>query len=105
MSPTDLLPDPDDLAVTDVAITPDLIAAAVASTGPTARCPVCGRPSDLVHSRYHRTLADLSAGGRRYIVRLTARRFFCPNPDCDLAVFCERLPGLADARARSTPRL
>src|SRR5689334_18861772 len=31
----------------------------------TARCPLCGRRSRRVHSRYERTLADLPRGGRR----------------------------------------
>src|SRR5262249_61321806 len=77
MSPADFLPAGCGLAVTDATITPDLIALAVACDGPTATCPSCGHPSDRVHSRYRRTLADLPVNGRRFILRLTARRFFC----------------------------
>lgn len=105
MSPADLLPAHCGLAVTDATITPDIIVLAVTCDDPTAICPACGVPSDWVHSRYGRTLADLPVNGRRFVLRLRARRFFCGNPDCDRAVFCERLPGLAEARARSTTRL
>ena len=96
MSPADFLPALDGLAVTDVAVTPDAIVVAVTSTAPAARCPACERPSDRVHSRYRRTLAHLPANGRRFVLRVVARRSVCPNPGCDRAVFCERLPGLAD---------
>lgn len=107
MSPADLLPTPDGLAVAvaDVAVTADRIVVAATCSAPTSDCPACGRPSDRVHSRYLRTLADLPAGGRRFVLRLTARRFVCRNSGCDQAVFCERLPGLAAAHARVTGRL
>ncbi|QEL20865.1 hypothetical protein PX52LOC_07986 [Limnoglobus roseus] len=39
------------------------------------------------------------------IVRVSARRFFCPNPGCERAIFCERLPGFASPHARLTTRL
>jgi transposase len=44
------------------------------------RCPVCGEPTDRVHSRYERTLADLPWA--RFAVRLQVRvrRFVCANP-------------------------
>jgi transposase len=105
MSPADLLPAHHGLSVTDTAITPDLITVAFRCTAPAACCPECGRPSDRVHSRYRRTVADLPVNGRRFVLRLTARRFFCRQPGCRRAVFCERLPGLAEPRSRSTGRL
>lgn len=43
--------------------------------------------------------------GRRVVLRVTARRFFCRSPGCARAVFCERLPALAHPRARATDRL
>jgi transposase len=105
MSPADLSPAGCGLAVTGTTSTPDLLVIAVATAAPTARCPACGHPSDRVHSRYRRTLADLPVNGRRFVLRLTARRFLCRHPGCGRAVFCERLPGLVDPRARSTRRL
>jgi zinc-finger of transposase IS204/IS1001/IS1096/IS1165 len=43
-----------------------------------ASCPACGTVSARVHSRYARRLADAAIGGRRVMIRLTVRRFFCP---------------------------
>jgi hypothetical protein len=38
-------------------------------------------------------------------MRLLVRRFRCIDPSCSQGIFCERLPGLLDAHARSTARL
>jgi transposase len=69
------------------------------------RLPACGAASDRVHSRYVRTAADLPWQGRRVVLRVTARRFRCPTPDCPRRVFCERLPRAFAAHARATGRL
>ena len=53
----------------------------------TASCPACGTVSARVHSRYARRLADAAIGGRRVVIRLTVRRFFCPFPDCKRRTF------------------
>jgi len=68
------------------------------------RCPVCGDPSDRVHSRYERTLADLPWA--RFAVRLEVRvrRFFCANPTCPRQIFAERLAGIAQPAAHRTER-
>jgi transposase len=68
------------------------------------RCPVCGEPTDRVHSRYARTLADLPWAGVAVRLRVRVRKFFCANPACPRAVFTERLDGVAAARARRTDR-
>src|SRR3954465_12460581 len=71
----------------------------------TARCPLCGRRSKRVHSRYERTLADLPWGEYAVIVRLKVRRLFCDAPCCERRLFAERLPGAAAPWARKTVRL
>jgi transposase len=71
----------------------------------TARCPLCGRRSRRVHSRYERTLADLPWSAHTVIVRLRVRRLFCRNARCAHRIFAERLPGIALPRARKTRRL
>jgi len=86
-------------------LTPSLAVALLAPTAATAACPRCGTPSDRVHSRYRRTVADLPLQGRLVALRLAVRRFRCVKPDCPRDIFCERLPGLLRARARSTARL
>jgi transposase len=105
MSAPDLLPSTAGLAVTAIALTPDTIIVAAATTASLAACPTCGTPSGRVHSRYARTTADLPWQGRRVILRVTVRRFRCREAGCDRAVFCERLPGVLAPHARSTDRL
>src|SRR5215212_984161 len=71
----------------------------------TARCPVCGKQSRRVHSRYTRTLADLPWQGVPVTVHLHVRRFFCDEAACERAIFAERVPGVAARYARRTERL
>src|SRR5215471_2565886 len=93
------------LRLDDVILTPSTAFALVVSTAPSSPCPRCGTPSDRIHSQYRRTIADLPCQQRLLIVRLRVRRFRCTRPDCSQRVFCERLPGVINAHARSTTRL
>ena len=68
-------------------------------------CPRGRQPSSRVHSAYGRRLADAPVGGRRVLVRLAVRRFFCGNPDCPAVTFAEQVEGLTARRARRTPLL
>jgi transposase len=40
-------------------------------------CPDCGQPSRRVQSRYVRRPSDLPLGGRRVVLTILARRFWC----------------------------
>jgi transposase len=71
----------------------------------TAACPHCGHGSARVHSRYRRRLADATLGGRRVVLRLGVRRFFCDHTDCNARTFTEQLTGLTTPYARRTPLL
>src|SRR4051812_32027321 len=71
----------------------------------TAYCPLCGRRSKRVHSRYERTLADLPWGAYAVTIRLRVRRLFCRNSCCERRIFTERLPAIALPWARRTRRL
>jgi transposase len=71
----------------------------------TACCPLCGRRSKRVHSRYGRTLADLPWSEYAVTVRLSVRRFFCDNTKCEHRLFAERVPGVVAPWARKTTRL
>ena len=70
----------------------------------SARCPLCARPTQRVHSRYVRTVSDLPWRGIAVTLKVLARKFFCDDPSCERAIFCERLPDVA-AHARKTGRL
>ncbi len=67
-------------------------------------CPICGRRSSRVHSRYWRTVSDLPWHGISVELEVRARRFFCDKASCERKIFCERLPDVA-ARSRKTGRL
>lgn len=72
----------------------------------TSICPGCDRPSARVHSRYHRTLADLPAHGRPVRISLVARRFRCATSRCRTRIFVERFRAdVAATFARRTARL
>ena len=55
-------------------------------------CPYCGQVSSQVHSRYFRTIQDLSILGERVVLHLEVRKFFCHNEDCRRKTFAEQ-PG------------
>jgi transposase len=68
-------------------------------------CPRCGQPWGRVHSTDGRRLADAPIGGRRVVIRLAVRRFFCDNPGCPAITFTEQVDGLTSRHARRTPPL
>jgi hypothetical protein len=70
-----------------------------------AICPRCHRSSRRVHSRYRRTLADLSWPRRTVIINVTAQRFRCGSANCLGKIFAERMPDVAAPYGRRTKRL
>jgi transposase len=75
------------------------------SAGTEGRCPLCGRPSRRVHSRYSRRLSDLPWEGIPVRIELRVRRFFCGTEDCGQHIFTERLPKTVQRYSRRTCRL
>ena len=68
----------------------------------TAACPVCGTSAHHVHSRYERTIKDLSVQTRQVILRLHVRKFYCKQPTCPRRIFTERLPQVTSPNGRYT---
>lgn len=68
-------------------------------------CPLCAQASSQVHSQYQRTLRDVPCGGRKVVLHLSVRKFFCRNPDCARKIFTERLPSFVQPWAQMTTRL
>ena len=66
---------------------------------------MCGQPSDQIHSRYLRVVADVPCGNRPVSLHLEVRKFFCRNTSCPRKIFTERLPELLQPSARMTNRL
>lgn len=70
-----------------------------------ADCPACRSWSRRVHSRYVRRLADTAVGGRKVLIRVKVRRFFCDNVSCPARTFVEQIDGLTLRYARRSPPL
>jgi transposase len=102
IAPHELLPKGLDLE--SLSIETGRVSISVSSGTSRSLCPLCGRRSSRVHSRYLRTVSDLPWHGISIELEVRARRFFCDEPSCERKIFCERLEEVA-ARARKTSRL
>jgi transposase len=102
IAPHELLPKGLDLE--SLSIETGRVSISVSSGTSRSVCPLCGRRSSRVHSRYLRTVSDLPWHGISVELEVRARRFFCDEPSCKRKIFCERLEEVA-ARARKTSRL
>ncbi|HLX56917.1 MAG TPA: transposase family protein [Ktedonobacteraceae bacterium] len=100
-----LLPLPQGLQITHIEKLETGLMIHVLSTQPTCLCPLCEALSDAVHSRYQRSLKDLPYCGQQICLQLTARKFFCQNPQCQRKIFTERLPTFVEPWAQMTLRL
>lgn len=98
---------PADAGVRITALTVDCagVTVALATTDDTSACPRCRSVSATVHARYRRSLGDRPCLGLPVVYAVTVRKFVCRRRDCPQRVFCERLPELADAHARTTGEL
>ncbi len=83
----------------------ELLAITVVSVRASSCCPLCAQASSRIHSHYQRTLRDVPCGGRKVVLHLSVRRFFCRNPACTRKIFTERLPAFIEPWARVTIRL
>lgn len=72
---------------------------------PNVLFPICKGLSSRVHSRYERTLQDLTLARYSITLQLQVRKFFCINPACLRRIFIERLPEVTVPWARRTNRL
>jgi transposase len=68
----------------------------------TALCPVCGTVAHRIHSRYMRTVRDLSVQKVQVILHLHVRKFYCDQPECRRGIFTERLPQVTSPHGRFT---
>jgi transposase len=68
-------------------------------------CPLCGTTGSRIHSRYFRTVADLTCVGQRLTLKLLVRKWVCPLDSCPQRIFAEPFAGLVRRYARMTERL
>ncbi len=71
----------------------------------TVSCPRCGTAGSRIHSRYLRTVADLTCVGQRLILKLLVRKWVCPLDSCPQRIFAEPFTELVRRYARMTDRL
>jgi len=69
-----------------------------------AECPYCGHESFQVHSRKERTLKDIPIQGKKVIIKLEQKKYFCKNEECERKTFAERF-SFYDIKATKTKRL
>src|SRR6266852_37044 len=105
MEESAFLPLPEGMLIDQVHQSESQLTVVVISTRASAPCPGCGCPSEHVHSQYRRMVNDVPCGGRRVVLRLCVRKFFCLTPTCQRKVFAERLPDLVQPWARVSNRL
>ncbi|MFE2945219.1 ISL3 family transposase [Streptomyces sp. NPDC059255] len=74
-------------------------------SGESAGCTGCGQLSAWSHSRYVRSLADVTIAGRPLRIDLSVRRLYCENASCAKVTFAEQVPGLTVRYQRRTPPL
>jgi transposase len=82
IQPTLLLGLPTSVRVEQIEIAPQTLILSLAVELPEAACPLCEQISRRVHSRYTRTLQDVSCGGKALRLLIQVRRFFCANEAC-----------------------
>jgi hypothetical protein len=105
MEVSPFLPLSDGLYIEQVRESAERLLVHVACMSAEARCPLCGTAAHRVHSRYSPQVADLPCAGRQVTLRLTVRKYFCPNPGCPRKIFAEQFPELVPSYARLTNRL
>ncbi len=82
----------------------DTIYINVRSSKVKAYCPDCNTPSQRMHSRYQRRFQDLPISGKKVVIILNNRKFFCNNEDCSRRTFSEKF-SFIDDKAKKTKRL
>ena len=105
MSASPFLPLPLGLDIESVWATEQELVVSLIACVPSGRCPLCSQEAVRVHSRYRRTAADLPSGGRRVVLSLLMRKFFCDTANCPQRIFSERLPDFIEPWSRITNRL
>lgn len=97
---------PSGLSVESIARTSEAITVTACAVDTEGKCPLCDTVSQRVHSRYFRRVSDLPCSGRRFYLRLLARRFFCDTPECKRKIFAERFDEtIVTKGSRRTSRL
>ncbi|MFG2715423.1 ISL3 family transposase [Streptomyces goshikiensis] len=98
-------PDVEGPVIDAVSVVGDAVCIALRARQRTVTRPSCGVTASRVHSTYMRRLADRPLGGRRVLLRLRVRRFFCDNGLCSRRTMAEQVPSLTGRFRRGTTAL
>ncbi|MEU8034830.1 transposase family protein [Streptomyces sp. NPDC049099] len=98
-------PDVEGLVIDAVKVVGEAVWINLHARQPTVTCPSCSVTASRVHSMYMRRLADRPLGGRRVLLRLRIRRFFCDNALCSRQTMAEQVPSLTTRYRRRTTAL
>ena len=85
-------------------VSADTIIIYVKSIRKRVKCSYCGEESVAVHSRNIRKIQDLPIAGKKVLLLLERRKFFCINADCTNRTFAETYE-FVGAKSRKTNRL
>ena len=105
MGTTPFLPLPSTLSIDVIEQDAQTLFVHLHATTLTVPCPRCGTSGSYVHSHYHRTVADVSCGGQRLLLKLLVRKWVCAEVSCSQRIFAERFPDFVQTYARMTDRL
>src|SRR5215475_2355019 len=100
-----LLPPDDQLQFQSLIIEEPCLILVAAMNAVKSTCPDCHQPTERIHGRYLRTLADLPWAMAPTQLRFIVRRFRCGTCSCPRQTFAERLPSVAPLYARTTTRV
>lgn len=105
MNIEELLKDLDkDLIVTETKKVEKIIYITCEISKNESECPFCNHSSNVIHSKYIRTISDLPIQNNEVKLLLVTRKFFCLNPKCNNKTFSERF-GFVNPKAVKTNRL
>ena len=102
--PTLLFPSYADLLLEEITCEGEFLFVTVRRETRMETCPDCAQDSGKVHSRYTRTLADVSLMDYAVRLRVQVRRFFCSNLACSRTTFAKAFADMAAPYARRTTR-
>ncbi len=96
---------PEGLEVTALEVVDNVLTLTAVSTQAHPACPLCGSPSQRVHSRYCRQPTDLPCAGQQVRLLVEVRKCFCDVSICPRKIFVERLTPFIEPKARVKRRL
>ncbi len=64
-----------DLRITRIMVLAGTLCVSTVSVQVASSCPLCNQPSQYIHSRYRRVIADVPCGSQRVSLHLEARKF------------------------------